>query len=399
MLDSRVPNSSLSFDQLVAPVGGERFLREYWERTALHSLASDAGPGGPARFAPLLSTHAIDAMIASQRFQDGELSLARSEPRISPDDYVLEGGEIDRGAVMRLWQHGATVILPHLERRHKPLADLCRELESIFSAHVQTNIYLTPAGAQGFHTHYDNHCVLVFQVEGRKRWRLYDTPVGIPFRGERFTPGKFAAGEPVADFVLEPGDVLYVPRGLMHDAVSEPGSHSLHITTGIIVKTLADFLLESVAEASLHSTHLRRSMPAGFHRDDFDRASLRGLFDTAMEEARQQADLDSVLDLFIDTFLRSRQPDLTGGLTGEPVSAATHIRRRAHTAMRLASDGTHIALVMAGGDISFDEPALPALERFMAGEAVSLADFAALDEAKAHDAVSRLLAFGAAERV
>lgn len=397
MLDPGV--QPLTFGQLVAPVSPERFLADYWESRALHCRAGEARAGGADRFTTLLSTATLDAMISAQRFREGELSLARSEPRIAPADYVLENGEVDRGGVMRLWQQGATIILPHLERRHAPLAHFCRQLEAVFSAHVQTNIYLTPAGAQGFHTHYDNHCVFVCQVEGRKRWRLYDTPAGTPFRGEQFTPGKYAAGEPVAEFVLEPGDMLYVPRGLMHDAVSEAGSHSLHITTGIIVKTLADFLLEAVAEASLHSAHLRRSMPPGFHLDDFDREGLRAVFDGAMEEARRSADLDAVVDLFADTFLRSRQPDLSGGLTGSAVTADTRIRKRPAAQMRLGQDGRHVALVMAGGDVSFDEPALPALQAFIAGQIVSQADFAALGDDKAREALERLLAFGAAERV
>ena len=161
MLDTKVPASSLptdglSLEQLTAPVGEERFLSEYWEARALHC---QAGEGRGARFVPLLSSNTIDAMIAGQRFREGELSLARSDPRISPDDYLLDNGEIDRGAVMRFWQQGATIILPQLERRHIELAHFCRQLEAVFSAHVQTNIYLTPAGAQGFHTHYDNHCV------------------------------------------------------------------------------------------------------------------------------------------------------------------------------------------------------------------------------------------------
>lgn len=151
----------LTFGQLVAPVSPERFLADYWESRALHCRAGEARAGGADRFTTLLSTATLDAMISAQRFREGELSLARSEPRIAPADYVLENGEVDRGGVMRLWQQGATIILPHLERRHAPLAHFCRQLEAVFSAHVQTNIYLTPAGAQGFHTHYDNHCVFV----------------------------------------------------------------------------------------------------------------------------------------------------------------------------------------------------------------------------------------------
>jgi ribosomal protein L16 Arg81 hydroxylase len=144
---------------------------------------------------------------------------------------------------------------------------LCRQLEADFSCPVQTNIYLTPPNAQGFQTHYDNHDVLVLQVEGRKRWRLYDAPVGTPYRGERFTPGRFAETEPREELVLEPGDVLYVPRGLMHDAVNEGDDQaSLHITTGLLAKTWADFLLEAVSEAALRTPALRRALPPGYAR-------------------------------------------------------------------------------------------------------------------------------------
>lgn len=46
-----------------------------------------------------------------------------------------------------------------------------------------------------------------------------------------------------------------------------------------------------------------------------------------------------------------------------------------------------------------DLAAGPALERFVAGETVSAADFALLGEDKARDAIARLLAFGHAQRV
>jgi ribosomal protein L16 Arg81 hydroxylase len=48
---------------------------------------------------------------------------------------------------------------------------------------VQTNIYLTPASNQGFRTHYDNHDVMVVQVEGEKLWRFYNS-FAIPEAGQ-----------------------------------------------------------------------------------------------------------------------------------------------------------------------------------------------------------------------
>jgi hypothetical protein len=50
----------------------------------------------------------------------------------------------------------------------------------------------------------------------------------------------------------------YVPRGVMHDAVSEPGAPSLRITAGAIAMSLTDLLLEALSRAALHSPDLRR---------------------------------------------------------------------------------------------------------------------------------------------
>merc|ERR1711884_674119 len=51
----------------------------------------------------------------------------------------------------------------------------------------------------------------------------------------------------VMDFVLEPGDLLYIPRGWMHEADAlEQDTHSMHITLGIYLELNADYLLKFV---------------------------------------------------------------------------------------------------------------------------------------------------------
>ncbi|PWE18751.1 hypothetical protein DDZ18_03930 [Marinicauda salina] len=394
MADDDAPAGDRAFAELIAPVAPETFFTEHHERAPLH-LSGERSD----RFSHLLSIAEIDRLLADEAFHDGELSMARAEPRVEPADYLLGDGRVDKGAVARLYGEGATLILPQLHRRVRPLAEFCRMLEAVFSAHVQTNIYLTPATAQGFQTHYDNHDVFVLQLEGTKRWRLYDSPAGVPFRGERFTPGQFAAGEPTAEFTLAPGDLLYIPRGLMHDAVSEAAGPSLHVTTGVLVKTWADFLLEAISEASLRTPGLRRSLPPGFARADFDRAAMEPAFRAALAEAGEAADFDAVFDLFVDNFLRSREPDIAGTIADGPPGPGTRIRRRALVQLRLADeDERHVALVAPGGPISFDRAAESGLERFLSGEPVGVADFAAMGGDKALDTLRRLLAYGAAER-
>ena len=53
-------------------------------------------------------------------------------------------------------------------------------------------------------------------------------------------------GEPILDRVLEPGDTLYFPRGVIHQAVTPEDTHSLHITLSVYQKCCWSDYLEKV---------------------------------------------------------------------------------------------------------------------------------------------------------
>jgi ribosomal protein L16 Arg81 hydroxylase len=379
---------------LLDPHDPAAFFADIYERGPLHVR------GDPERFCALVSTARIDALLSEQVFTGDQLSMARAEPKIEPRHYLTEAGYADPGLVARQYQKGATLILPQLNRRERALADLCRSLKAELSHPVQTNIYLTPPNAQGFQTHFDNHDVFVLQIEGTKRWRLYDAPAGVVFRGERFTPGGYQAGALREELVLSPGDVLYVPRGIMHDAVNEAAAGpSLHVTAGVLAKTWADWLLEAVSEAALKHPDLRRALPPGFHAGAVSAEIFRKTFNTALDHVRDTADLDAVTALFADRFVETRLIDTSGAVLAGPGAGALTVQLRAGLPCHLAEDGPHIALVSPGGVLTFDEPAEAALDRLLAGAPVSAADFEGLGEAKAADAIERLMAFGVVRRV
>src|SRR5699024_10024870 len=48
--------------------------------------------------------------------------------------------------------------------------------------------------------------------------------------------------EPIDEFVMEPGDILHVPRGCWHAVAASEGEPSLHLTCGLVTTTGADFL-------------------------------------------------------------------------------------------------------------------------------------------------------------
>jgi ribosomal protein L16 Arg81 hydroxylase len=102
------------------------------------------------------------------------------------------------------------------------------DMEHCFSCLVGCNVYLTPSGCQGLAPHHDNIEAIVIQVSGRKHWRLYK-PVEELACSYSDDLKQEAIGEPIMDVVLEAGDVLYFPRGVVHQAVAQEET-SVHVT-------------------------------------------------------------------------------------------------------------------------------------------------------------------------
>jgi hypothetical protein len=363
--------------RLLGPLDEATFFERHYERSAWwHRF--DA----PGRFDSLLTIDAIDMLVSALEWRHPDLQMVngKAEHPLEPEDYTWEGGVAD---VARVWRHyadGATLVLSQLHAVHAPLAALCRQLERSFGCRVQTNIYLTPTASQGFKTHYDTHDVIVLQVAGRKRWRLYDTPVDLPLRGQRFFPGTYAAVEPSADFELGPGDVAYVPRGLMHDA-STIGEHSLHITVGIIGRTWAELLVEAVSQAALHDPDLRRTLPRGYAGHGADVDAMRPTFEALLARvAASPAHLEAARATFADDFIQGRSPVLAGQMRqvalAEAITPATRVRARPGLVFDLVDDAKQpgqLALMCAGVRLSLPPHARGALLAMLrAGAPVSI---------------------------
>ncbi|GAM96470.1 myc induced nuclear antigen [alpha proteobacterium U9-1i] len=382
-------------DPLGYLIGAERvveFLARGYERDPLvvHHNA-------PKRFEGLLSIDAVDRIVTGTDLREGQLDMANASRQMMRSDYLDGAGYVDRGAVAELYRAGSTIILNQAHQLDPTLGRLCRGLEHTFSAHVQTNLYLTPPNAQGFRTHYDNHDVLVIQIEGEKTWRLYDKPIDTPYRGEGFELGKFEAGELKQEFTLKAGDCAYVPRGLMHDALTPGDAASLHITIGLITRTWADLMLEAVSEVALRRAEFRKSLPAGYARTGHNRASARAYMAQLLNIAAQEALLDPALDLIADEFIRSRPADNRFALRDaiKPVSADEKFQLKRHAHFRLAEDGDKLVLICPGGELDFAPTARAAIERALNGKPFAPSELGADD---ATTIAARLLAYGLVER-
>jgi ribosomal protein L16 Arg81 hydroxylase len=299
--------AAFSLRQIIEPVEPEDFFKGHWERDLLI-----VNRGRPDFYADLLTLDDIDRVVTTLHLDNREINLVDARRELAPRDYCYPSGLVDPARLFALFADGATIILPQLQLRVGALAELCRAMEADTGARFQTNIYLTPPGdAQGFRPHYDDHDVFVLQLAGRKLWKIYDTPVVLPDKHLPFDPETYKPDEVSQEFVLEAGDMAYIPRGVMHDAVSAD-ELSLHITLGALVKTWGDLLTEAVAHMARSDAAFRRALPPGFHKPGFDRSAAAESFRGLMARLAAEAPFDELLDAFADDIVTTRHGLLRG---------------------------------------------------------------------------------------
>jgi ribosomal protein L16 Arg81 hydroxylase len=375
---------------LLGPERVDDFFARIYEKEALVVRHN-----APERFKGLMSIDDVDRLVTSVDLKEGQLDLAdaKSSRRMQRTDYIDAGGYVDRGAVADFHRGGATIILQQAHQLEPTLGRFCRALEYIFSCHVQTNLYLTPPSAQGFRTHYDNHCVFVLQMQGEKAWRLFEKPVDTPFRGEEFQMDVHESGELKQEFVLKAGDCAYVPRGMMHDASTSGDEASLHVTVGLITRTWADLMLEAISEAALRSPDARRSLPPGYSNQGFDREPWRAHLRKLALALAGDVELDPAMDLIGDAFIRSRAADNRGAVrdASKGVGAAEPLRRQPFAPYRIAEDGDRLVLISPGGELAYPTAERARLERALSGAPFTASE---LGGENPEDFAAKLLAYG-----
>lgn len=242
----------------------DAFLLEYYGKR----LFRQAGPHD--RFQSLLSWPDLNRILEDHRLSPPRLRLARDGSSLPEDLYTrpvtsgrgLAYSILEPARLREQLRAGATLILDNVDQLHPPVRALAAGLERDLGERVQVNLYASWVERRGFGVHWDDHDVLILQVAGRKRWRVYGETRPAPLHRDLATPAQ-PAGEPVWDGVLEAGGLLSVPRGHWHDALAG-GEPSLHLTVGILRSTgidLAEWLTDRLRGVELFRRDLPR--PAG----------------------------------------------------------------------------------------------------------------------------------------
>ncbi len=211
---------------LVNPYSPQKFLAEIWTKQSV-LLKTDY----PDRFNSLFSWDTLNYLL---NFHELDASM-----RLAVGGKVLD--KLENVNFLEHCQAGATLIIDRVHKLVPPLETFVADLRAEIGHPVQVNLYCSWPENQGFSRHYDTHDVFILQLDGLKEWKVFGETFKYPLKADKSSKREPPDEPPIAHHLLQPGDVLYIPRGHWHEALAVDRP-SLHLTLGVHGKTGIDFL-------------------------------------------------------------------------------------------------------------------------------------------------------------
>jgi ribosomal protein L16 Arg81 hydroxylase len=352
--------SSSALAQLLAPLDAEVFFRDYWEQRYCVVARDDA-----AHYETVLTRRDLDAVLHQYRQSVGTSALGGRVSLVKNSEHnaqrqptpVNEFGLLDINALYDAYRRGFTIIVDMAQTRWPSIAGLCQDLETRLHFGVQANIYVTPRGAQGFAPHFDTHDVFVLQISGSKTWRMYEGGETLPLSDSQ---GQTPAGSlraPTAEFVLRQGELLYIPRGLVHEAATTDDS-SVHITLGLHVWRWADLLRDAVLSLAETDVRLRESLPVGLFAGGAVTApeSIEARMRELLHACAETADVKEGLRRLGRRLVERREPVPDGHFDSldrlDAIEPGTWVRRRTGMLCAVLEQDDRVTIAFPGGSLT-----------------------------------------------
>jgi hypothetical protein len=270
-----------TLEEILAPVSPATFRAEHLGREPLHVPA----PAGSSK-ASLLTWAAFNSLLAQTNVWDSDrLQMMHREIDVPPEQYCRSRPSIqgpvwrpDPAMVELMLGAGASILANDMLTLHAPITRAGVALGEAMGARVGASVFCSFKENKVLGTHYDVHDVFAVQTEGEKIWNLYEGRVDAPLDyPANLTRGDIerTRGRLVSTVTLKPGDVLYVPRGVYHDAIAVDAP-SLHVSFTVMPLTGRALLglLDSIARD--HPAFRAWLPPAATEPDGFATA-LAGL--------------------------------------------------------------------------------------------------------------------------
>lgn len=212
------------------------FLKKYWHKKPL--LVRQAIPG----FGGLLSPAQLQALAGRHEVESRLVSSGKA-------GWNLEHGPFPAGRFRKLPRRDWTVLVQSVDHHLPAGADLVERFSFIPRARLDDLMvsYAPPGGGVG--PHFDSYDVFLLQGMGHRRWRIskqknLDLIEDLPLKILKHF-------EPEREYILGPGDMLYLPPHYAHDGIAEDDCMTYSIgfrapSTQEVAQSFLDFMRDRI---------------------------------------------------------------------------------------------------------------------------------------------------------
>lgn len=192
--------------ELLAGLSPAQFMRQHWQKKPLLVRQAIAG------FKPVLSRAAL-FKLATREQVESRLIVQQ------PTGWRMKQGPMGPRALPPLAKPGWTLLVQGVDMHDAAAYALLQQFRFVPDARLDDLMisFATPGGGVG--PHFDSYDVFLLQASGQRRWRIgrqkdLTLQPGVPLKIlQNF--------EPEEEYVLQAGDMLYLPPGYAHDGIAE----------------------------------------------------------------------------------------------------------------------------------------------------------------------------------
>jgi len=289
--------------QLLGGISAEEFLRDYWQKKPLlvrQAIPDFKSPLDPDELAGL----ALEEMIESR------IVLEHGD---SP--WELRRGPFQEDTFSQMPERDWTLLVQAVDQFIPEVADLLEHFKFLPSWRIDDVMisYAAPGGGVG--PHFDNYDVFLLQGHGHRRWKVGQTcdassPM-LPHADLRI----LAEFEESSDWVLEPGDMLYLPPRVAHYGIAEDDCMTYSVgfrapSAAEVLTHFTDFLAQFLSDEERYSDAGMAAMKGDADQHQIQRDALDRLKNLLQEH---MSDERLLLTWFGQFMTEPRYPELVAG--------------------------------------------------------------------------------------
>lgn len=293
MQDTGCAQPITAFDDLIAPLSREQFLRLIFGKKAVYLS------GAADRFAYLLTWEDLESILSHQPIEYLKLRVTKDGVPLPPEKYTQttysrfhesKRRQLDTQRLTELCRAGAALVLNDFPQFHEPIRSLMNVMAAALHTEVEAIAFAGWNSSRTFPVHWDVDDTFIVQISGRKHWRIFE-----PLRPHPLSEDQYRNAEPPKEVYWEgevkAGDLLHIPRGWWHEvqAYDDP---SLHVTFGVRPPTGLDLARALLSEVSFMRANLpRQQNPADLQQyvADFRTAMQAAMDDPVLVELLTKA--------------------------------------------------------------------------------------------------------------